>query len=440
MMMNIIDNLDYFPELSAVLMTDTGALHDDNDLLDPVRVGNYSVAPWGTNNNLPDVVMGNIARSEVMGANVEFNRNVMYGLGPRLVKRIGKGEYEEVEDGREYEFFVRNDIAMYLLEIMTDMSFFNNAFTQLIPDKGFREIHTIRNLEAVFSRWGLDAKKSIVSHLYSNGWADGSASQETILRSPVIDEWDAVRSANGLLAVRSKRMVYPTYMPSPGRPYYSRPSWYSLFSSGWYAQAVAIPELKKAILKNQLGVKFIIYFSPKYFANRANEEGIDRADFKAMEQLREREVQKIRDFLSGEKNVSKAMVALKEMVPVSSSVSSEKYIEIEPIKNDISGGELLLDLDSVTNMTCYAMGIHPTLIGAVPGKSSGSLSGTDKRELFLMKQALLKPVVDRCLRPLQLVKKINGWDRNIFITIPEYIFTTLDQNNSGKQESTRNTV
>lgn len=133
-------------------------------------------------------------------------------------------------------------------------------------------------------------------------------------------------------------------------------------------------------------------------------------------------------------------VESKEMVPTSSSGAEEKYIEILPVKNDIEGGEFLVDLDSVTNMTCYAMQIHPSLIGAVPGKSSGSLSGTDKRELFLMKQALLKPVVNRCLKPLEVVRRVNGWDPAISIQIPEYIFTTLDQNKSGKEESTNTEI
>lgn len=439
-MMQIIDDVSLFPQLSAVLVADTGELHDDDPLLDPMNLGGYRVAPWGVNNDLPNIVMANIGKSEVMSSNVEFNRNVMYGLGPKLVRKMPDGTFQDVEEGKEYDFFERNDISMYLMEIMTDMAYFSNAFTQLIPDKGFREIYTIRNLEAVFSRWGLDAKCQIDSHLYCNQWVDGNPTKENIIRTPVIDEFDAEMSTRALLSIRSKRLVYATYMPSPGRPYYSRPSWYSLFASGWYAQAMAIPALKKAIMKNQLGIKFIIYFSPKYFRQRFEEEGIDPKNIKACQELREKEVQKIRDFLAGEENMSKAMVAMKEMIPTSSSGAEEKYIEVLPVKNDISGGEFLVDLDSVTNMTCYAMGIHPTLIGAVPGKSSGSLSGTDKRELFLIKQAMMKPMVDRCMKPLSLVKKINGWDKNIYITIPEYIFTTLDQNKSGKQESTSNEV
>ena len=82
---------------------------------------------------------------------------------------------------------------------------------------------------------------------------------------------------------------------------------------------------------------------------------------------------------------------------------------------------------------------YPSLIGATPGKNSNSLSGSNVREIFLMKQALSKPMTDQALKVFSLVKKVNKWDKNIAIAIPEYIFTTLDQNKSGKQEST-NTI
>lgn len=438
-MMEIVDGISFFPDCEAVMVAGDDP-HDDNPFLDPIRVDKYIVAPWGVNNDLPDVVREHIERSEIMSSNLEFNRNVMFGLGPRLVRRTPDGQYEEVASGKEYDFFERNDIAMYLLETMTDMAYFANSFTQLIPDRSFREIYTIRNAEAVFSRWGLDKRGAIISHLYSNQWPDGNPAPDNIASSPVVDEFDAVADTQRLMTARRRRMIYGSYMPSPGRPYYSRPNWYSLFASGWYALGVSIPALKRTILKNHLGVKFIIYISPKYFRQREREEGVDEKDTTAVKQLREREVQKFRDFLSGEENMSKAMVAFKEMVPTSSSGAEEKYIEIVPVKNDIEGGEFLVDLDSVTNMTCYAMQIHPSLIGAVPGKSSGSLSGTDKRELFLMKQALLKPVVNRCLKPLEVVRRINKWDPDITIQIPEYIFTTLDQNKSGKQESTTDEI
>jgi hypothetical protein len=104
----------------------------------------------------------------------------------------------------------------------------------------------------------------------------------------------------------------------------------------------------------------------------------------------------------------------------------------------LKGGEYITDIETAANIMCYAMGVHPNLIGATPGKSSGSLSGTDKRELFLMKQALMKPIVDRSLRIVKIIKTVNNWNKDITVVVPEYIFTTLDKAKSGKQESNNN--
>ena len=120
--------------------------------------------------------------------------------------------------------------------------------------------------------------------------------------------------------------------------------------------------------------------------------------------------------------------------------NEQKWIEIVPVQNDMKGGEYIDDTESTANIICYAMGVHRALIGATPGKNTNSLGGSNARELYLMKQALMKPVVDRCLRSLQIIKEYNKWDKDIFITIPEYIFTTLDQNKSGKEVSTNDKV
>ena len=62
------------------------------------------------------------------------------------------------------------------------------------------------------------------------------------------------------------------------------------------------------------------------------------------------------------------------------------------------------------------------------------MSGTDKRELFMIKSALMKPYRDRLLKPLYLVKRFNKWPKDLEFIVPDFEFTTLDKNKSGKQE------
>ena len=190
------------------------------------------------------------------------------------------------------------------------------------------------------------------------------------------------------------------------------------------------------IIKNQLGVKHIIYVAPEYFENIYKMEGVDKSDLKARQAIIDREKKAFSDFLSGEKNANKAVLAMKERIPTATGTMESKWIEITTIDNKITGGEYIDDTESTANIICYAMGVHSSLIGATPGKSSSTLGGTQARELYMMKQACMKPIVDRVMRPLRFVKQFNKWDKDLYINIPEYIFTTLDQNKSGKQEST----
>lgn len=439
--LEVIEGVHFYPEISSVLVLDSGNDFRLDYDLNPLAIGPYKVAPWGHDNLLPNHLLGKIGNNDIVSANLKFNRDVCFGLGPKLIRVLGRSkgkitDYEEVTDGQEFEFFERNDIPLFMQQQLTDMVTFYNVWSKMAYDKNSTKIATIRHQEAAFSRWSImDARGQINFHYYSSEW-DKNPTRKNVTCTRVLDEFDAITELK-MYAADRRDLVFSAYMPSPGKPYYSRPEWYSIFTSGWYDHSCMVPKLKKAILKNQLGVKYIIYVSPDYFDDIFKKEGIDKNDRAAVKQRVDKEKQAFSDYLSGEENANKAILSLKKMIPSASGGASEqKWIEIVPVQNDLKGGEYIDDTESTANIICYAMGVHSALIGATPGKNSNSLGGSNARELFLMKQALMKPIVDRCMRSLKVIKQYNGWDKDIMITIPEYIFTTLDQNKSGKEEST----
>lgn len=437
----LTDTIFYDKDIVIAIKQETNTHFNEDGVIDNIKVGKRLLAPWGEDNLLPQHVLSQIDKAEIVGANADFNWKVGYGLGPKLVKLIRDEktkkvvDYEEVLDGDAYDFFEENDVPMLIEEMLTDMSYFHNSFPMLFVEN--KKVKWIRHREAMFSRWGVDEKGAIISHLYCSRWGENPADRD-IEESAVLDEFDPMNDMKKLAATE-KRICYPVYMPSPGRPYYSYPSWYSIFRSGWYDQIVSIPALKKAILKNNLGVRYIIYISDQYFEEMAELHKVDKTNAEDVSKLKEKVVDSIKEVLTGADNAGKTITSLKKMMPTGNGVAWDKYIEAEPIKNDIQSGEYLTDYETGANIISYAMGVHSSLIGATPGKNSNSLSGSNQRELFLMKQALTKPLIDRVLRPFSFIKKYNGWDKDVAIVIPEYIFTTLDQNKSGKQEST-NTV
>lgn len=436
------ENTALMKKAHAILMVTSHSLFDEKNL-NIIENDNYRVAPWGLQNLLPQTVMNKIESVEIIGTNSDFNARVCYGNGPKVARLMrdesGKiRDWAEVTEGKEYDWFLENNVPQLTLEILTDLSYFHNAFPLFVFDKNFTGIKRMLHREAMFSRWGLDRNDQIKWLLYSSKWDRSPGSipaKEDIEKSYVIDEFAAVNDIRTQMAAKAyKRVCMALYLPSPGRPYYSYPNWYSVFRSGWYDNIAAIPELKKAILEHNLGIRYIIYASDKYFTYREQQAGVPADDIAKRIELKKKVVKELNDFACGAENQGKAMTVLKEMT--GNGNTEEKYIHIETINDMVKEGEFLTDYETVANVISYAMGVHPSLIGAVPGKNSNSLSGSNIREIYLMKQAQMRPYIDLVLRPFSIVKQINGWDKDIAIVLPEYIFTTLDQNKSGKQEST----
>lgn len=125
-------------------------------------------------------------------------------------------------------------------------------------------------------------------------------------------------------------------------------------------------------------------------------------------------------------------------MPNGNGMATEKLIEIELVKNEISGGEYLTDYETGANIISYAMDVHPSLIGATPGKNSNSLSGSNYREIFLGKQSLSKPLTQLALQWWPVVREVNGWDRDLEIVMQDSLFTTLDNAKSGEVKTADN--
>ncbi|MCT4636240.1 MAG: hypothetical protein N4A72_00895 [Bacteroidales bacterium] len=435
---NIID-IGYLSECKAVIMQQSSR-EIFKEPESSVTIGKYTVCPWGKNNDLPQQVMKKIKKSEVVNSNLLFNTLVAYGQGIKPAKRVikkGKTTYEDVTDQQVLDFFEENDITGWWLESCTDMKTFFNVFPEVILSNDGKTITELSHKEAVYSRWTVMNKKTaqIDYHLYSSKW-DDSPSEENVEPTPALHRKRPLKDLRERIEKGSKdrRFVIPVTFPTPGKLYYSEPAWWSIFESGWYDFLTMIPEFKKALLKNQMAVRFIIYISDKYWSELFQAEGIDVTDNDAVVKRKQEEYDKFNKFLSGEKNAGKAIVALKKFMAAGNSGAFEKYVEIEPIKGDIKGGEYIEDSEEVSNIVSYAMSVHPSLIGSTPGKNKGSFSGTDKRELFMIKQAMEKPFRDRILRVLTVIKRYNNWPEDIVFMVPDIEFTTLDEKKNGKKE------
>lgn len=394
----------------------------------------------GITNKQPIEVMDKIYANSTLGANVSFNAKMGYGDGIMVVKKVRKDDgtiemREQLESDLPdvFQFLLENNYVNSVQEWAMDLVAFFESYAEFIFGKSSKIVQ-LNPIESVNSRLAEANDAGVVEwHGYSLKWHEGMPDDVVATpllnrRRPLMDlkekrgmvpDLKGKKKANGW-----DRFVMQLMQPTPGRYYHGKPYWWAIFESGWYDFAVAIPKFKKALLKNQMVLKYHVKINKEFFTKLFTSEGIDVNDKAAVKARRKKFFDQMNNFLSSEENAGASFVSHFEYDKVKNFEIQD--IIITPIESTFKGGEYLEDSEEVTNVICYAFEIQPSLIGA-SGKS-GNINGTEARELFIIKQAMMKPIRDLLVLPLYIVKEINGWDKDIHFVIPNIMLTTLDKN------------
>lgn len=403
------------------------------------------VAPWGADNDLPNQIVAIVGKNPIGSRCLVFRIDVAYGNGPKFGHNV-EGvftEYtdEEIAESNELQeveaFFENNDIEGMYSELITDIEWFYNGFDELILNRdnpAKRKILSLSAKEAYFSRWeSADPKTGIVeNHFYSTKWADGPQENEYIVtpvlwsKNPAMElEIKMGREKNVKGKTKDEgeyRYILPVRMPSPGRKYYPKPYYYSIIESGWMDFANAIPTFKKALMQNTITIAYHIEISEQYFPRVFKTEGI--TDKKKKDARVKKEYDELNKFLKGAENAGKTMITYFNSTPDGKEAIPE--IKITVIDKKMNG-ILVEDSQEASSMTFIAFGVHPQQLGPIPGQTVSNLSGTDKRELFTINQAMQTRLKSRLLRALYLVKQINKWPKQLKFAIPAIIINTTDK-------------
>ena len=402
-----------------------------------VRQGekDYEVVPWGRDNDLPRRITQKVYSAEVVASNVQFNIETGYGQGIMPVKfetdakgnRIARPFYENQEIT---DFFESNDLNSYLLEQLTDLKIFGNIFPEIILNKDGTRITNIFSKEATFSRWESQDKEGIIRrHFYSTIWGNRDVANTDITITPVLDSRNPFADLQERAKKGERRFIVPVTFPTPGRMYYQMPYWWSIFISGWYDYLVMIPQYKKKLISELSVIRYHVELSDDYFKQLFNAEHI--TDPAEQEARTVKEFENLNNFLSSSENTNKSVISFTSFTP---DGKEKPRMKITKIDDNIKGGEFIEDSEEAANIVCYAMGVHPSLIGASPGKNK-TINGTEARELTIAKQAREKPTRDRLLQPLMLVKKFNNWPSDVYPYIADVNLVTLDKSPNGKQST-----
>lgn len=392
-------------------------------------------APWGVDNELPYKIRDLVGSDEVTAQNKFFNVLACYGAGPVLNGADG----QPTTLPEAIRFRRRTGLGTFFLEQITDMKYYFMAVSVIILSKDGTQINRLVHKDACFCRLAKADKAGRINYVYYANWKKGNLQKDDIERIPLLREDDPIGDLmvkmgrepgqDGRCSVRTPLRKFAVLLrfPTVGCQYYPTPYYAAMFRGGSYFEKRLISAAKIAKIRNHASVKYQVEVENKYWQKIISEERITDP-LKIKERIK-KEKENIRDFVAGVHNSGKAWITGYYVDPLGHEVRDIRVVNIEGSKE---GGDYADDINVAANTLCYADNTHPNLVGAVPGKSQSNNSGSDKRELFTMKQALETAFHDLLLRPVEMVCEFNGW-QGVTPAVPMIMLTTLDEHKDAKR-------
>lgn len=403
----------------------------------------YQYIPFGYDNQLPFEIIRLIGSDEIMSQNKYFNVLTCYGNGLRYNDPKTGSETTDPEIKR---WFMRNSLNEFFLEQSTDMKYFFFAVAVIILSRDGKQIVQVRHKEACYCRFEKADKRGRINHVFYANWrSQRSLGENDVEVLQLLDEKDPLGhlevlmgrapGADGMIKERTNKRKFAILMrfPTPGLQYYPIPYYTSIFRGDWFDIKKLIGIGKKAKLKNHASVKYQVEVHKDYWYNICDEEHI--TDPLKMAERIKKEKENIKNFVAGIENSGKVWITGYYIDP---NGKENRMVRINMIDSTKEGGDWSEDIQEAANMTCYGDNIHPNLVGATPGKSQTNNSGSDKRELFTLKQSLEKSWHDIMNKVHEVIIYYNGWEDRATPDVPLIMLTTLDQHTDAQEVSLNN--
>lgn len=426
---NSVESIPGF-QARALFTVDSSSVFKEDVDISPINIDDdLSYMPWGADNQLPFDILNLIENDETLSTCQVFNAEVCYGAGihydtclasKSVVNSIG-------------EFMLDNDLSSYFLGVSQDFKYFGFCVSVFILNNSGNKIVRLIRKEACYCRFApADEYGRITKLLYAN-WRKTGLNKENIEVIDVLSStapWQDLQQR--VKNSECRKFAVITRIPTVDSTYYPIPYYASLFKGKWYNIKQLIGIAKEAKLRNTAPIKYHIEISQKYWDSLFISEGI--TDRRKQQERVVLEKQTILDFLTGAENSGKAWFSTYYMSP---DGKVQHDVVINKIDSAKEGGDWQTDIQEAINMICFTMRVHSNLVGSVPGKAQTNNSGSDKRELYTIAQALQKPYHDLLFRVHRLLIKFNGW-KNATVDVPFMQLTTLDEHKDVKKVTTAN--
>jgi len=412
---------------------------------------------------------------EVIEVKAETPLTLEEEIMKKLEARVDRADkaYEEWKRTKaETKVFIEhNNMVKLSLSLFNDMVYYHIAYPELElssetteqPDNAqwapkvtgitFRDAQTCR-LEKMDDQ-------GVINYVYhSNRWLDTNLSDSVddsdITAFPALNPEHPTSSLEDYLRKwrlentgkkadnRPTRFILPSSYPSPGRPYYPQPSWWSIFGGDVYGYLSTIVSDRATRRKNKNIIGHIIYVHRSYLDKLEQQQRtvvdpktgaikmrqLTQEDQKA---IIEKVWKEINEFLSNRDNSGKPLLAYTFVGNDGKEHDSFRIVDVPAATANEAKADKT-ELEEISAIVFFALQCHPELIGSVPGRT-GAGGGTYQRELYLLKQCQMAPTQQLILKAMEVVSQINKWDDHLVWTIKQQVLTTLDNSKTGLKES-----
>lgn len=380
--------------------------------------------PWGGDDLMPYKILDLIERDETLNTCLMWNAQMCYGSGLQYNTEVCTPAVASAVDS----FLLDNQLSAYFMGVAQDLKHWGFSVSVIVLSNDRKSIVRLYRKEAMYCRFTpADANGNLTTVLYAN-WRS-LTSPNNIEVIPLLNElapFDDLKER-----IDAKKNVFKfailTRFPTADHTYYPIPYWASIFRSKWYNIKQHIATAKEAKIKNTAPLKYLVEISDKYFDRIFRREHI--TDKKKQIERVNQEKQNILDFLTGAENSGKTWFS---NFYVSPDGKEQHEVVVTKIDSSKEGGDWESDIQEAVNMICFTLQVHSNLVGSVPGKSQTNNSGSDKRELYTIAQALQKPYHDLMFGVHNLIIRFNGW-KAVKVVVPFIQLTTLDENTDAKK-------
>jgi len=406
-----------------------------------------SIASWGKSNDYPQQVIKEVKKNGAAASSLRFLRKAHYGNGLVLIKDEVTPEGKKapkmvpLSDVQDIaQFFQKSQMNRFWKETITDLEWFSIAFPEYILSENFQTINRVKRQKTAWCRFEMmNEENGLIEHVYvSEKFGKGGSVDITtqyVEKIPLIDSyWSAEEVKKYCQENKIKKFIRPVFYPLLDEAYYPESEWHAILKSGWLDVANSVPELKKALFKNQMTIKFLIEVDEQYYKNVYAEDWLKMKPEARLE-IRQNLVDSINTGLVGNNNAGKAIQAMMYTDATGKQVSA---IKITAIDDKLKDGSYLPEASAANSEILVAIGVDATLIGGagIPGGALGAGSGSDKREAFFILSALYKTNRETTLEIFSFIQEYNGWDLEIKPAFENTILTTLDANPTGTKTVT----